>query len=133
MRVLFDANVLISALISRTGAPARLLGLCFAGEIELVVCPALLLEVEDTLSRRKLRSRVDLADAARFLAEVAQAAEVVDDPGEATPLRSADPDDDYLLALAARERVPLVTGDDHLLALRDRVPVFSPREFLDQL
>ncbi len=48
-------------------------------------------------------------------------------------LRSEDPGDGYLLALAARERAPLVTGDAHLLALADRVPVFSPREFLDKL
>jgi putative PIN family toxin of toxin-antitoxin system len=133
VRVLLDANVFVSALISRTGAPARLLGLCLAGEIELVVCPALLLEVEETLSRRKLRSRVDPADTARFLAEVAQAAEIVSDPDEPAPLRSADPDDDYLLALAAREQVPLVTGDDHLLALRDRAPMLTPRKLLDRL
>jgi predicted nucleic acid-binding protein len=59
--------------------------------------------------------------------------EVVRDPEGPPAVRSSDPGDDYLVALAARENVPLVSGDDHLLVLRDRAPVFSPREFLDQL
>jgi hypothetical protein len=29
--------------------------------------------------------------------------------------------------------VPLVSGDEHRLALRDRAPVFSPRDFLERL
>jgi uncharacterized protein len=133
VRVLLDANVLISALLAKTGAPARLLRLCVEGDLELVICPALLLEVEGTLSRKKLRARVDASDVTRFLNELAAVAEVVGDPEASPSLRSADPDDDYLLALAARERVPLISGDAHLLALRDRAPVYSPRDFLDEL
>jgi putative PIN family toxin of toxin-antitoxin system len=133
VRVLLDANVLISALLAKTGAPARLLRLCIEGDLELVICPALLLEVEETLGRKKLRARVDPSEATRFLDELAAIAEVVPDPETQPPLRSADPDDDHLLALAAREKVPLVSGDDHLLALSDRAPVYSPRDFLDEL
>lgn len=48
-------------------------------------------------------------------------------------MHSVDPNHDYLLALAAREQVPLVSGDDHLLRLRDRAPIFSPREFLERV
>lgn len=133
MRVLLDADVLISALLSRTGTPARLLALCVEGDLELVACPALLLEVEQTLGRRKLRARVDPAEASRFLADLAEAAELVGDPEHPASFRSADPADDYLLALATRENVPLVSGDEHLLALRDRAPIFSPRDFLETL
>lgn len=103
------------------------------GELELVLCPALLREIERTLARPKVRSRVDASDAGRFLALLVEVAESVPDPEEPPPVRSSDPDDDYLLALAARERVALVSGDDHLQALRDRAPVYSPREFLDRL
>jgi putative PIN family toxin of toxin-antitoxin system len=133
VRVLLDANVLISALLSRAGAPARLVGLWLEAEFELVVCPALLAETQRALEHPKLKGRIDTAEAGRFLEQVAELGEVVPDPEGPPAVRSADPGDDYLLALAARENVPLVSGDDHLLALRDRAPVFTPREFLDRL
>ena len=100
---------------------------------ELVVCPALLVEVERAIGHPKLRTRVEPADAERFVELLSELSELVPDPDQPPPVRSADPGDDYLLALAAREDVPLVTGDRHLLALRDRAPVLSPRDFLDRL
>jgi uncharacterized protein len=133
VRVLLDANVLVSALLSRAGAPARLVAMWLEGEFELVVCPALLVETKGALARPKLRARIPLEDAERFMDMVGELAEVVPDPEGPPVVRSSDPGDDYLLALAAREQVPLVSGDDDLLALRDRAPVFSPRDFLDRL
>lgn len=133
MRALFDANVLVSALISRSGTPASLVEKWLAGEFDLVVCETLLLETERTLTSAKLRNRIDADDAAEFIGLLRSVAEVVPDPTESPPLRSADPDDDYLLAVAARERVMLVTGDSHLLDLAARAPVVSPAEFLSRL
>jgi len=49
------------------------------------------------------------------------------------PARSADPGDDYVLALAERERAVLVSGDRHLLDLADELPVRSARAFLNLL
>jgi len=57
----------------------------------------------------------------------------VPDPEVAPPVRSRDPGDDYLVALAAAARATLVSGDAHLLELRDAIPVLSPREFPDTL
>jgi putative PIN family toxin of toxin-antitoxin system len=132
LRVLLDANVLVSALLSRAGAPARLVALWLEAEFELVVCPALLSETKRALASPKLRGRLDPEQAERFIEQVAELGEVVPDPEGPPTVRSSDPGDDYLLALAERENVPLVSGDDRLLALRDRAPVFSPRDFLDQ-
>jgi putative PIN family toxin of toxin-antitoxin system len=133
VRALFDANVFVAALLSRTGPSARLIELWLDAAFELVVCPALLVEVKRALGHPKLRSHVEPADAQRFVELVSELAEMAPDPDRPPPVRSADPDDAYLLALAAREQVPLVSGDGHLLALRDRAPVFSPRDFLDRL
>jgi uncharacterized protein len=133
VRAVLDVNVLVSALISRTGAPARLLELWLLGEVELVVCVALLAELERALAYPKVRQRIAAADADRFVLVLRELAEVVPDPEEARPVGSPDPGDDYLLVLAARERAQLVSGDEHLLSLRERVPVSSPREFLELL
>ena len=133
MRVVLDANVLVSALISRLGAPARLVELWLEGEFELVVCKTLLDEVQRTLNQPRISSRVASEDAVRFGRLLHELGEVVEDPEGAPPIHSDDPGDDYLLALAARERTPLVSGDAHVLALSDRLPISSPRAFLQQL
>jgi predicted nucleic acid-binding protein len=52
------------------------------------------------------------------------------------PLVAADPSDDaYLLASAESEADYLVSGDHHLLALREfeTTAIISPREFLERL
>jgi predicted nucleic acid-binding protein len=48
-------------------------------------------------------------------------------------VRSDDPGDDYLIALASAQRAALVSGDKHLLDVSDEIPVFSPRDFLELL
>jgi predicted nucleic acid-binding protein len=58
---------------------------------------------------------------------------VVDDPVALSPIGSRDPNGDYLIALAARTRSILVTGDADLLALAGRIPVMTPRAFFDRL
>jgi putative PIN family toxin of toxin-antitoxin system len=133
VRVVLDANVLVSALISRAGAPAQLVAFWLGGEFELVLSEALLAEIERTLAYPKIKERVAPAEAERFVRMLRALAEVVSDPEAPPPIRSADPGDDYLLALAARESVPLISGDAHLLVLGDRLPVMSPRQFLEQL
>ena len=64
---------------------------------------------------------------------VADSATVVVDPDTDPPVRSRDPDDDYLISLASAHRVALVSGDKHILSLAGEIPVFSPRAFLDLL
>ena len=63
---------------------------------------------------------------------IRDAAVVAADPASPSR-RSADPDDDYLLALAENEKAIVVSGDEHLLELADRFPVLSPRAFQDEL
>jgi putative PIN family toxin of toxin-antitoxin system len=131
VRVVLDANVLASALLSRVGAPAQLVERWLAGELELVVSATLLDEVARTPASPKLGPRIDPAVAERYVAMISELAEVVADTSEPPPVRSEDPGDDYLVGLAARERVRLVSGDAHLLALRSAIPVLTPRDLLD--
>ena len=133
MRAVLDANVLVSALISRVGAPARLVELWLEGQFELVICKTLLEEVQRTLNQPKISSRVASEDALRFIGLLQEVGEVVLDPEGPPPVHSDDPGDDYLLALAARERTLLVSGDAHVLALSGKLPISSPRAFLEQL
>lgn len=58
---------------------------------------------------------------------------IFNDPDDFPSVRSPDPDDDYLIALAARSRSVLVSGDSDLLSLSGQIPVRSPLEFLAML
>jgi putative PIN family toxin of toxin-antitoxin system len=133
MRAVLDVNVLISAVLSSRGAPGRLLAAWRNGAFELVVSPLLLAELGRALAYPKLARLVSAADADALVALLARAAEVAADPPGPPPLRSADPNDDYLVALAAAERAVIVSGDAHLTALAGRIPVRRPAEFLAEV
>ncbi len=132
MRAVLDPNILIAALLSPSGAPARIINRWLGGEFELVVSEALLSELERALAYPKLRRRIPADDAAELVSVLRVAAILADDP-EAGAHRSADPEDDYLLALAESERSVLVSGDQHLLELTDDLPIQMAGAFLDRL
>jgi putative PIN family toxin of toxin-antitoxin system len=133
VRALFDANVLISGLLSRAGAPAHLLAKWLEGEFELVVTERLLQELEVTLARPKLRCHLDQAEISEFLELLRGLTEWVEDPEARPGVTSRDPKDDYLIAAAASAHATLVTGDTDLLELEGSIPVVSPQDFLDSL
>lgn len=130
MRAVLDPNVLVSAVLSRAGAPAQLLRAWIGGRFELVISAELLDELTRVLAYPKISRRIAAADAAAFLALLRMRATSAPDPEDAPAVRCADPDDDYLIALAQGSRAHLVTGDTALLDLAGRIPVLSPRAFL---
>ena len=132
MRAVLDPNILIAALLSPTGTPAKLVGRWLAGEFELLVSDALLAELERALAYPKLRRHVSAEEAAELVDLLRSGAILAPDPPD-PPRRSSDPGDDYLLALAESERAVLVTGDRHLLALADQFPIHTARGLFDQL
>ena len=133
MRAVLDSNVLISAILSPRGTPARLLLAWQGGAFELVLSPLLLAEVRRALAYPKLARLVSPADADSFVAWLGRAAEVAADPAGPPPVRSEDPGDDYLIGLAAAERAVIVSGDAHLTSLAPAVPVRTPAAFLAEL
>jgi putative PIN family toxin of toxin-antitoxin system len=131
-RAVLDPNVLVSALISPKGASARLLLELRAGAFELVVSPHLLAELEQVLRRDKFRRYATSDEVKEYVDVLRDESIVVDDPDPASDPIGEDPDDEYLIALARAARVDaLVSGDPHLTGLRDRIPVLTPREFLN--
>lgn len=129
-RAVLDSGVLVSALITPTGIPAKLLLAARAGGFEPIVSPLLLDELGSVLRREKFRRYVDLGVAAAYLDLLRRDAQLAPDPETPPPVRCADPDDDYLIALAHSQNAALVSGDSDLLDLAGKIPVFSPAEFL---
>ena len=115
MRAVADTNVVVSGLLWQ-GPPRRVLDLARAGTLELFTSPALLVELEDVLGRRKFARRLQAAGVEPrdlILGYAALARVVV--PTERPAAVPEDPDDDEVLAcaLAARAEI-IVSGDRHL-------------------
>jgi hypothetical protein len=132
VRAVLDPNILIAALLSREGPPAQIISRWLAGEFELVVSESLLAELSRALAYPKLRTRITAPEADEFGSLLRHSAVLGADPSE-PPTRSADPADDYLIALAASEQAILVTGDQHLLELASELPIRTARAFLNSL
>ena len=132
MRLVVDTNILISALLATTSLPAQLVVLWRAGQFELLTTAEQLDELMRVTRYPKIRERLAPAIAGRLVNDLRALAVTID----RLPVVevSADPDDNYLLALAAAGAADfLVTGDkrDLLgLAVYKGTKIVTVREFL---
>jgi uncharacterized protein len=130
LRAVLDPNVIISALLAPTGTPAAIVRAWSTGAFELVASPLLLAELERALAYPKLRTRIHESEATAIVEWLGRSATIAQDPDQPAPRSSADPGDDYLIALAAHEHAVLVSGDGHLLELASELPIYAPADFL---
>lgn len=96
----------------------------------MVVSPSLLSELERVLGYPKIARRVTRHEADQLLDLLRRQGQPVDDPEDPPTIKSPDPDDDYLISLAAAARAVIVPGDAHLQSLADQIPVYTPAAFL---
>jgi putative PIN family toxin of toxin-antitoxin system len=134
-RVVIDPGVLVSAFISpKRAAPALLLDAFLDGNLDVLVSPALIAELTDVLGREKFSAHAAEGRVAAYIAVLRDRAAMVEDvaPGST---KTADADDDYLIALAQAHYVDaVVSGDRHLLdAASSELSVLTPRELADRL
>lgn len=135
MRTVLDTNVLPSGLMYPASIPGRIVTAWSDGRLDLVVSYAQLAEISRTLAYPKVRkiTRWDDARIGTFLRQLLLRCVLVET--QDTPVTVlADPTDTPILAsLIASNAEALVTGDKHLLALRDRYPIVTPAEFVSRL
>jgi putative PIN family toxin of toxin-antitoxin system len=135
IRVVVDPGVFISALIGRQGSPPDLVVRAFVDDrIEVVASPLLLAELGQVLRRPKFAGYVDARARREFVERVQRHATIVADPAD-QPVVTRDRKDDYLVALARREKVDaIVSGDRDLLDAGLATPlVWTPRQLAEEL
>jgi putative PIN family toxin of toxin-antitoxin system len=138
MRVTLDTNVLVSAFISKTGHPARVLNVTLSLEdVQLVFSEQIIQEFVRVMSRDELLVRFDYT-----LANVEELARLLRKTAQMIKVRSAfnavkeDPADNAILNAAYDGRCEfVVSGDHHLLDLKKfkGIKILSPRQMLDLL
>jgi uncharacterized protein len=109
--VVLDTNIIISGILSATGASRAILDLVRQGRVEIITSSMLLEELEDVLTRFMPRAAAtEIRHAIEELAYFVQP--------EIVPSVTRDPDDDHVLAAAvAGHAMYVVTRDHHLLSL----------------
>ena len=135
MKVVLDTNVLVSGLMLPDSVPGRIVAAWRGAQFELAMSEPLLDEIGRVLSYAKIKRclRWGGDEIARFLLLLRFKADVVDIAGEKASAPSDRGDDPVLATLLAAGADCLVSGDDDLLALRDRFPILTPAEFARRL
>jgi len=132
LRVVFDTNVLVSA-IGFGGKPWDCLVLAFVGDVDMVTVEAAIAEFERVLGYDRLPFTE--AEQEQYPALIRAEATVVD-PDASVQVIDDDPDDDLFLEIALESEADyIVSGDPHLtdLGAFRGVDIVSPSDFLDGL
>ena len=128
MRVVFDTNILVSALVFPGGQGDAALRRIIAGTDRLLMSRAILDELLEVLSRKFARDAEELAHVAVFVSELA----MVVAPRRRLRVVKDDPDNRILECAIAGRAEAIVTGDKALLALGNfrNIPVVTLRSYL---
>jgi len=119
MRVVLDTNILVSALISPVGYPAAIDDAWEDGKFTLLTCAEHLDELRATLRKPRVAELIKPHKAGRLVNQIKKLAEEIGSLPRVK--RSADPNDDFLLALSEAGKADyLVTGDKSGLLSLDR-------------
>jgi len=128
MLVVLDTNILVSALISPFGAPARVLAMVLGGDIQVAYDDRLLAEYREVLARPKFSFAPE--DVAALLAYLETDGEHV--TARSLPHALPDADDLPFLEVATQAGAVLITGNaaHYPPVARGPVQVYAPAEFL---
>ena len=130
MRLVFDTNVVVSALLLADSIPRQAFDKALDQGTILISVPVIL-ELADVLSRKKLNKYLLEDERMRFLISLLKETELIDITGPIAICR--DPKDDKFLELAVDGNADyIVTGDADLLVLHPfrGIQILTPKDFL---
>ncbi len=130
MRVVFDTNVVVSALLFSASVPGR----AFVRVLDrgtILISRSFVRELDDVLRRDKFDQYLSREERDRFLESLIRESELIEITESLHACR--DPEDDRILELAVNGHAGfIITGDADLLALNPfrGVRIVAPAEFL---
>jgi len=130
IRVVFDTNIVVSALLNEAGLPALLLDLATNKKIQLFYSPALITEYEEVLKRKKFNLPQEKIN--KVLEEIKSSSRQVYST-ETITLITRDPADNRILEVSQAAKADyIITGNKrHFPFARfKRVRIVTPREFI---
>lgn len=127
MRVVFDSNVLVAALVFPGGAGDQAMHRVLGGADRLLVSKPIIQEVLGVLSRKFSRDREELARVAVFLADTGELVEAT----HRADVLTDEPDNRILECAVSGKANAIVTGDRAMFRLGQyvAVPIITLRDF----
>ncbi len=134
MRIVLDANVLISGLISPQGSPARILNLWKQERFDLVISEPILEELERVIHYPRIQERYRLPEECieQFLELIAGEAILVKPSSEISVIEADPADNRYLECAVVGDASYIISGDKHLLEVEEHqgIAILEPTGFL---
>ena len=116
MKIVFDTNILISALIT-TGKPKELFNKAAQGQIQLIISKSILKEFSQVTEDPRIRKYANEDDVIGFVRVINRVAKIVNVTSQFKAVKE-DPDDDIVVRTAFDGKANyIVSGDKHLLSL----------------
>jgi putative PIN family toxin of toxin-antitoxin system len=131
VRVVFDANILVSALSLPRGSGDRALTVVLEGRVTLLLSKPIMGETLRVLGKKFARDTEELARLAVFFADLAE----VIAPTRTIDVLADQPDNRILECASAGGAALIVTGDRAMLALGrfEGAEIITLREFLRRM
>jgi putative PIN family toxin of toxin-antitoxin system len=134
MRVVLDANVLVSATISKRGSPGKILDLWEKEKFDLVMSPSILEELERVIHYPKIQEKYHLAEGRveQFLGLISNQSITVTPFREIDVIEKDPSDNRYLECAKAGNASYIITGDRHFLELKEfeGIVILPPAGFI---
>ena len=123
--IVFDTNVLVSALLSPSGNPAKIYRMFLMGAVEVLFHEDILMEYEDVLFRPHLRiAQEDARSVIQAIRRVGKKADTV-----TSVVEMPDEDDRIFYDVATQSGAFLITGN--IKHFPQKPSILTPTEFLN--
>lgn len=132
MRVVFDTNVLVSALLFENSVPAQAFFLALNNG-EVLISTALISELHEVIYRPKFDKYITNAQREDFMLSLVETCELIDITENIDVCR--DPKDSIILELAVSGKAKvIVTGDSDLLVLNPfrKIDILEVKTFIEK-
>ncbi len=137
IRAVLDANVFISGLISRSGAPGQIIDRWLTEEFTLFISPDIIDERKRVLEYPRLKQRISPETTGILLTALSRLAEQTPGTLRLSPLQADPSDTIYLICAVEAGANYLVTGNlahfQEIEQANTDMQIISPRAFLDLL
>ena len=137
MRVVLDANIYISALISDKGNPAAIINSWLSGQFDILISQPIIDELLRVTSYERIQNKYRKVKEARleFAELIAKQGTWIEPVKTLSAVTRDKSDNVYLECAVEGEAQYIVSGDEHLLALSEfqGIIVLSPASFVTLL
>lgn len=139
-RIVIDTNILVSAILTPEGNPAKILKLVLEGKLNLIISPAILEETRQVFNYPKLAKLMEKNNITRqevygFLDKMSRVALITPGKLEINAIPE-DPADNKIIACALEGDADfIISGDHHLTDLKifQGIKIVGPAAFLKSL